>query len=145
MPLLSSTTVRAGSPPVISYPLPSVAETAVAQPNGASGITFTPATDSGAETERSNEGRQQYSAADIRFNKKGDKTLYVTLFGVPEDDVTVKALGSKTGQNSRKIKSISLLGSDEAVAWTQTKDALTIAKPAAVPTPEAVVYKVTFR
>ena len=92
-----------------------------------------------------NEGRLRYSAADIRFNKKGDKVLYVTLLGIPEEDFTVKALGSKTAQNSRKIKSISLLGSDEKVAWTQTKENLTIGKPEQIPSPEAVVYKVVFK
>ena len=92
-----------------------------------------------------NEGRLQYSAADIRFNKKGDKVLYVTLLGVPEEDVVVKALGSRTPQNSRKVKSVSLLGSDEKVAWTQTKETLTIGKPAFVPSPEALVYKVVFK
>ena len=92
-----------------------------------------------------NEGRLKYSAKDIRFNKKGDKVLYVTLLGVPEEDITVKALGSKTAQNSKKIKSITLLGSDEKVTWTQEKDSLSIGKPATVPTEEAVVYKVTFK
>ena len=92
-----------------------------------------------------NEGKQAFSAADIRFNKKGDKVLYVTLLGVPEADITVKALGSKTEQNSRKIRSITLLGSDETVTWTQGKDDLTIAKPAAAPAEEAIVYKVVFR
>ena len=92
-----------------------------------------------------NEGRQRYSAADIRFVKKGDKVVYVTLFGVPEEDFTVRALGSKTAQNNRKIKSVSLLGSDEKVAWTQTKESLTIGKPSFVPSPEAVVYKVVLK
>ena len=92
-----------------------------------------------------NEFRLRYSAADIRFVKKGDKTVYVTLMGVPEEDVTVKALGSKTAQNSRKIKSVTLLGSDEKLAWTQTKDSLTITKPTDAPSPEAVVFKVVFK
>ena len=92
-----------------------------------------------------NEGRQRYSAADIRFVKKGDNVVYVTLFGVPEEDFTVKALGSRTEQNKRKVKGITLLGSDEKVAWTQTKESLTIGKPASVPSPEAVVYKVVLK
>ena len=92
-----------------------------------------------------NEGRQKYSAKDIRFNRKGDKVLYVTLLGVPEEDITVKALGSKTAQNSRKIRNITMLGSADKVVWTQAQDGLTIACPAAVPATEAVVYKVEFR
>ena len=65
--------------------------------------------------------------------------------GVPEEDVVVKALGSKTEQNSRKIKSVTLLGSDEKLAWTQSKETLTITKPADVPSPEAIVFKVVFK
>ena len=102
-------------------------------------------TDNPIRAQGFNEGRQKYSAVDIRFNKKGDKTLYVTLLGIPEEDITVKALGSKTEQNSKKIKSISLLGSDEAVSWTQEKDVLSIVKPKDVPSPEAVVFKVVFK
>ena len=92
-----------------------------------------------------NEGSLKYGSADIRFNQKGDKTLYVTVMGVPESDVTVKALGSKTAQNSRKIKSVTLLGSDEKVAWTQASDHLSITRPGDIPSPEAIVYKVVFR
>ncbi|MBO4657421.1 MAG: alpha-L-fucosidase [Bacteroidales bacterium] len=92
-----------------------------------------------------NEGRQKYSAKDIRFNRKGDKVLYVTLLGVPEEDITVKALGTKTAQNSRKIKNVTMLGSADKVVWAQALDCLTIACPAAVPATEAVVYKVEFR
>ena len=92
-----------------------------------------------------NEGRQKYSAKDIRFNRKGDKVLYVTLLGVPEEDITVKALGTKTAQNSRKIRNITMLGSADKVVWTQAQDGLTITCPAAVPATEAVVYKVEFR
>ena len=92
-----------------------------------------------------NEGRQKYSAKDIRFNRKGDKVLYVTLLGVPEEDITVKALGTKTAQNSRKIKNVTMLGSADKVVWAQAQDCLTIACPAAVPAEEAVVYKVEFR
>ena len=92
-----------------------------------------------------NEGRQTLGPKDIRFNKKGDKTLYVTVFGRPEEETVVRALGSKTAQNQRKIKRISLLGSTETVVWTQEKDCLRIAAPQDAPAPEAVVFKVEFR
>lgn len=92
-----------------------------------------------------NEGNVQMSAKDIRFNKKGDKTLYVTVCGVPEEDIVVKSLGSKTPQNAKRIRSISLLGSSELVQWNQEKDSLTIKKPQEVPSQEAIVYCVTFR
>ena len=92
-----------------------------------------------------NEGSLKYGSADIRFNQKGDKVLYVTVLGVPETDITVRALGAKTAWNKRKIKSVTLLGSDEKVAWTQAADQLTISRPGSIPSPEAIVYQVTFK
>ena len=92
-----------------------------------------------------NEGSLKYGSADIRFNQKGDKVLYVTVLGVPEADITVRALGAKTAQNKRKIKSVTLLGSDEKVAWTQAADQLTLSRPGSIPSPEAIVYQVTFK
>ena len=92
-----------------------------------------------------NEGRQQLGAKDVRFNKKGDKVLYVTIFGVPEEETVVRALGSRTAQNTRKIKRVSLLGSEASVAWSQETDRLRIAPPADVPSPEAIVYKIEFK
>lgn len=91
-----------------------------------------------------NEG-QRYSAADIRFNMKGKNTLYVTLMGVPEADVTVSSLGSDCQNNKRRIKSVTLLGSNEKLTWKQTKDSLTINRPANMPSQEAIVFCVTLR
>ena len=57
----------------------------------------------------------------------------------------MKSLGLKTAQNTRKIKSVTLLGSTETVKWQQSKDVLNITKPQTVPSPEAVVFKVTLK
>ena len=92
-----------------------------------------------------NEGKVEMSSKDIRFNKKGDKVLYVTVCGKPEEDIVVKSLGTQTAQNRKRIRSISMLGSNELVQWNQEKDRLTINKPQEIPSPEAVVYCVTFR
>lgn len=88
-----------------------------------------------------NEGRIKWSEKDIRFNKKGNM-LYVTLFGVPTQDVVVKNLG-KASKN--KIKSIQLLGSEEKVVWNQTADELRITAPLQAPFTEANVYKVCLK
>ena len=68
--------------------------------------------------------------------------LYVTLFGVPTQDVVVKNLG-KASKN--KIKSIQLLGSEEKVVWNQTADELRITAPLQTPFTEANVYKVCLK
>ncbi|MBO9684277.1 MAG: alpha-L-fucosidase, partial [Flavisolibacter sp.] len=71
-----------------------------------------------------NEGRIKFSGKDIRFNQKG-KILYVTLMGVPNEDITIKSLS--TTQN--KIRKVELLGSKEKLKWKQNADGLRIEKP----------------
>ncbi|WP_024993343.1 alpha-L-fucosidase [Phocaeicola paurosaccharolyticus] len=85
-----------------------------------------------------NEGRVKWSSKDIRFNKKG-KTLYVTLFGAPEENFAVKSLAK--GVSKDKVKSIQLLGSDEKVMWKQTTQGVEIVAPSKAPFKEANVYK----
>ena len=71
--------------------------------------------------------------------------MYVTILGAPQEDILVKSLGSKTEVNRRKIKSITMLGSANAVDWKQEEDRLTISRPSEIPSEIAIVYKVTFR
>jgi alpha-L-fucosidase len=86
-----------------------------------------------------NEGRIKYTAKDIRFNIKGN-VLYVSLMGVPDENIVIKNLGSSKEQ--KKIRKIELLGSSESVKWNQTSEALNIEKPLAIPNKIAVVFKV---
>lgn len=92
-----------------------------------------------------NENGLRYGPEDLRFVQKGDNTIYVTVLGVPQKDITVKALGAKTGYNSRRIRNISMLGSEKEVSWSQGADSLTIACPTEVPCTEAIVYKITLK
>ena len=92
-----------------------------------------------------NEGKQKYSAADIRFNKKGDKTLYVTLFDIPSGDVQVKSLGKNSGYVSRRIKSVRLLGSDQKLEWSQGDDSLVLSGVDYSEIVRVPVFKVEFR
>jgi alpha-L-fucosidase len=86
-----------------------------------------------------NEGKLKLSAKDIRFNQKGNN-LYVTLLGVPTEDISIKALGKAKG--NIKIKSIEMLGSKEKLTWQQNAEALVIKKPEIVPNDIAMVFKV---
>lgn len=83
-----------------------------------------------------NEGKVKFTSKDIRFNKKGD-ILYVTILGVPEENILIKNLGKQNG-----IKGIKLLGSKEKVRWVQDEYGLEIDKPRKVPNEIAAVYKV---
>ncbi|MFC0775134.1 alpha-L-fucosidase [Terrimonas alba] len=86
-----------------------------------------------------NEGKIKFTSKDIRFNKKG-KILYMTLMGIPADDIVIKNLGASNAPN--KIAKIELLGSKEKVNWKQTAEFLKITKPPTIPNEIAIVYKV---
>lgn len=92
-----------------------------------------------------NENKQNLGPQDVRFNAKGEKLIYATVFGAPEADVVLKSLGRKTEYNKFKIKSISVLGSSETISWTQNDDSLVISKPTCIPAEEALVFKITLR
>jgi len=106
-----------------------------------------------------NEGKgKPFTAADVRFTTKGD-TLYAIVLGTPQpvvpvtsqpvapgtprQDLQVKSLGTAAKLLGKPIGSITLLGGDEKVVWTQTADALTIKAPAKSPNDIALVYKIT--
>ena len=90
-----------------------------------------------------NEGKgKPFSAADVRFTTKGN-ALYAIVLGMPQQDLQIKSLGTAAKLLDKPIVSITLLGSDEKVKWTQTADALTIKSPAKSPNDIAIVYKIT--
>jgi alpha-L-fucosidase len=84
-----------------------------------------------------NEGKIKFSGRDIRFNKN-ENILYVTLMGVPTEDIIVKNLSAST---QTKIKRIELLGSKEKIKWKQDPDGLKIKKPKTIPNEIAIVFK----
>ena len=92
-----------------------------------------------------NEGKMKWTEKDLRFTCKGEKIIYLTVMGEPTEDILIRALGSKSAQNSRKIKSVSLLGSQEKISWSQSAESLTIAYPGNLPCSGAVVFKVTLK
>jgi alpha-L-fucosidase len=84
-----------------------------------------------------------FSADDVRFTTKGN-VLYAIVLGVPTKPLNIKSLGSASGLAPGKISSISLLGDDAEVHWTQKTDALVIDPPQTKPaTDYAVVYKIS--
>jgi alpha-L-fucosidase len=83
-----------------------------------------------------------YTAADFRFATKGD-TLYAIEMGWPSNgEAVIKTLRTVTG--TKAIRSISLLGSTDALAFEQKDDGLHIKLPAANPGKYAYAYKIEF-
>jgi len=79
-----------------------------------------------------NEGTN-YDATDIRYVKKGDSLLYVTVMGWPTNGKAVlKSLSLTQPYLTRNIKSIQILGGGN-LTYTRTADGLNINLPATKP------------
>jgi alpha-L-fucosidase len=93
-----------------------------------------------------NENKQHYTAADVRFTTKGDHTLYAFFFGWPKDGkLTIHTLGHGGGYSGpldKAIDSVSLLGSNEKIAWTQDQGGLHVSVPGAAPSVGACALRI---
>jgi alpha-L-fucosidase len=79
-----------------------------------------------------NEGTS-YDARDIRYVKKGDSIVYVTLMGWPTTGTAVlKSLASNLPYLSRSIKSIKILGGSD-LTYSRSNNGLSINLPATKP------------
>jgi alpha-L-fucosidase len=84
-----------------------------------------------------NEGKNKYSADDIRFTASKDgKTVYAFCLGVPAGEVRIKSLAGE------KIAGVIILGSDEKPAWKQEDGRLIIQPAAKWPNEHAVGFKI---
>jgi len=80
----------------------------------------------------------RYTAEDIRFTVK-DNLLYAVCLGWPGDEVTIKSL--RTLYES-EISSVRMLGVDEELEWSLTKEGLKIKTPDEKPCEHAYVFKI---
>ncbi len=89
-----------------------------------------------------------YTPQDIRFTSR-DNFLYVTFLAWPGDRAYVKSLVPEgndwAGLYPSEIQSIRMLGSDEAIHWEFTREALVLTVPRAKPCDHAFVYRITLK
>jgi alpha-L-fucosidase len=84
-----------------------------------------------------------YSAKDIRFTMKGDKTLYAFAMGWPADGKVVIRSLAKFPEVTGKVTGVSLLGYGGQIKWTHDADGLAVQLPAEKPCDYAVALKIT--
>ena len=83
-----------------------------------------------------------FTAQDIRFTTAtcgGGETLYAICMGCPEGAVTIESLSTDP------VASVSLLGSDASLSWSQGDGGLTIQMPAEAPCEHAVTFEVQLK
>jgi alpha-L-fucosidase len=87
---------------------------------------------------------RKYESKDIRFTTKGSN-LYAFCMGKPVEDIKITSLGKGSKLADRKVKSVSLLGSNEKLKWKQEADALVISKPVKLPDWEVATFKIELK
>ncbi|MHC4213631.1 MAG: alpha-L-fucosidase [Planctomycetota bacterium] len=85
----------------------------------------------------------QYKSDDIRFTTKGD-TVYAIGLGWPgaNHETLLEAFSTKRRKASLKIKSVTMLGTDEKIEWSLRDDGLAVTTPSLPPDKTAIVYKI---
>ena len=90
-----------------------------------------------------NEGKgKALTADDVRYTAK-DGTLYVIAMGWPTKTLKLKSIGTDAKLLDGEIKSITLLGSNEKLKWSQAADALSIEPAEKQPCKDTFVFKIT--
>jgi len=85
-----------------------------------------------------------FGASDIRFTKKGHN-LYAICLAWPGESVQIKSLGSKSAITTGMISEITMLGSNEALSWSQDGNGLRIKTPRKKPCDHAYTFKIALR
>jgi len=63
----------------------------------------------------------------------------------PAGDIKITSLGKNSDLITKKIKTVSMLGSEEKLKWEQEEDALVIAKPQQLPSWQATGFRIEFK
>jgi alpha-L-fucosidase len=85
-----------------------------------------------------------YESADIRFTAK-EGILFAFCMDTPVNDIKISSLGINSKLSDKKVRSVSLLGSDEKLKWKQGDEALMITKPTDLPDWKVVGFRIEFR
>ncbi|MFH0756133.1 MAG: alpha-L-fucosidase [Bacteroidota bacterium] len=79
-----------------------------------------------------------YTARDIRFTTKGD-VLYAISLEWSDGEITIRSI-----DGGMKVKQLSMLGSDEELAWCQSAEGLKVSFPKQKPSEYAHALKIIF-
>ncbi len=84
-----------------------------------------------------------YSWKDIRYTTLG-KTIFATMLGWPGagEVVELVSFASDSLAVPVNVKSVSLLGSEEEVVWSQSDEGLSLTMPVEAPNEMAVVFRI---
>ncbi len=85
-----------------------------------------------------------YQSGDFRFTTKAN-VLYAFDMAIADADINITSLGKNSKYLNKPIVSVTMLGSNQKLKWTQQDNALVITKPASLPAWKVVGYKIQFQ
>ncbi len=83
-----------------------------------------------------------YNEKDIRFTRKGKHTLYAIVMDAPQQDILIQTLSTNLTNLVNEIESVTMLGSDEKIAWRVDEQGLHISQPKTIPSEFAVAFEI---
>jgi alpha-L-fucosidase len=86
----------------------------------------------------------RFSSGDIRFTTKG-QVLYAFCLDIPESDIIIKSLGKNSGLCDKSVASVTLMGIEGRIKWSQGKENLVIKRPAKLPSWRVLGFKIEFK
>ncbi len=85
----------------------------------------------------------KYTAHDIRYTMNGDNLYAIALDWEDGAQIKLRSLAAANGKDL-KVNSVSLLGSNEEIKWSQKKDGLYITFPKVKPSDYAHAFKINY-
>ena len=85
-----------------------------------------------------------FNAQDVRFTTR-DEALYTICLGWPGESAVIKSLGTGSPFAADQIASITMLGSAEALSWSQQEDGLHVTTPSQRPCDHAYTFKIALK
>lgn len=85
-----------------------------------------------------------YTSEDFRFTTSGD-ILYAFCMDKPSGDINITSLGRNSSLNSKKVKSVNMLGGTGKLKWEQKDDGLVISRPGELPEWNVIAFRIGFK
>jgi alpha-L-fucosidase len=91
------------------------------------------------------EKRKPFTAEDVRFTTRDGKVYAIVLAPPADGRVTIRSLAAGSAHLSRKVQGVDLLGSSDAVKWSQDASGLRIEMPGKPSSPFALALRISLR
>jgi alpha-L-fucosidase len=96
--------------------------------------------DQGRNAQFNEANRQDLTAEDVRYTRKGD-TVYAFVMGWPGKEAVIPSLATSAKQGVGRIQNVELLGAGK-MKFTQDETALKVQLPEQQPSEHAIAFKI---